>query len=185
MTNPFIGSLAPMLELILLEKKSEVEKLCRTKVIRKADLAELILAGEFGMLPWHHMRYHRQFAPEHLIPTDAEQAAMATAKVGVEAPRLAQKFMSKIGAMIDERRMISGHMFVTPDQKDWHFFYFDQRDVDPYNNHWTHGPHIHYLNHLWPNRTAQSVWTEFTTGNPIMKKSLHIRFHEDREEDER
>lgn len=86
--------------------------------------------------------------------------------------------------MLDERRLVNGHMFFTPDQSNWHFFYFDQRDIDRYNNHWIHGPHVHYLNYLWPRRTAESVWTEFVSGNPSMKGALHIRYRDEPERSE-
>lgn len=180
--DPTSGSAEPLLELLLLTKKSAVEKHCRTMVIRSADLAELILAGMAGALPWNHFRHHRDFTPPHLHPSDEEVAALGSSKPGQAASPLAQKFMRKVGAIFEERRLVNGHMFAMPDQSDWHFFYFDQRDMDEYNNHWVHGPHIHYLNYLWPRRTAQSVWVEFVSGNPNMKGALHVRYSDPREQ---
>jgi hypothetical protein len=79
-------------------------------------------------------------------------------------------------AIFEERRMLSGHLFFTPDLAQWHLFYFDQRDFAERKNHWEGGSHIHLINHLWPGRTAQAVWDQFCTGNPQMTNALHIKF---------
>jgi hypothetical protein len=92
-----------------------------------------------------------------------------------------QKTANKIHAMFGDRRLLSGHMFFNADLSDWHFFYFDQRDFATRNNHWKEGPHIHFINRLWPNRTAQSVWEEFCSSpNPLIRDALHIRFNRNR-----
>lgn len=93
----------------------------------------------------------------------------------------AQKTANKIYATFDHRRFLSGHMFFSADLLDWHFFYFDQRDFAVRNNHWKEGPHIHFINRLWPNRSAESVWDEFCSSpNPLVRGAVHIRFRRDR-----
>jgi hypothetical protein len=100
---------------------------------------------------------------------------MATNGPGFAKPEAA-KALNKISAVFDKRRLLAGHMFFNADQSDWHFFYFDQRDYVDRNNHWEGGSHIHFINWLWPNRTAESVWEEFRSGKRQMRGALHIRF---------
>lgn len=173
---PYDGTAAPLLDLVFIDKKGDLQKHCRTCVIRSQDFAEFILASEMGLLPWRHRIYHREFRPPHLEPTNEEREALGRSKVGEPVHPLGQKFMRKVSAIFDERRLLVGHMFWTLDHSNWHFFYFDQRDTSPRRNHWEGGSHIHFINYLWPNRTAQSVWSEFLTGNPKMKGALHVRY---------
>ena len=170
-----------LLDLFTFEKKSDLTRHCRTVTIAKSDLASLIFATMSGRLPWEHRAHHRQFVPDHLDLTEDDRAAMATNGVGPLGPT-AKKAANKIGAIFDERRLLSGHIFFNSDFSDWHFFYFDQRDMARRKNHWDGGAHIHFINKLWPNRTAQSVWEEFCMGNPQMRGALHIRFDDRRDE---
>ena len=88
--------------------------------------------------------------------------------------------MRKISSIFDERRLLSGHLLFNADSSNWHLLYFDQRDMARQNNHWEAGSHIHLINHLWPKWTAQTIWDEFRTGNPMMKGALHLKYAEDR-----
>jgi len=78
--------------------------------------------------------------------------------------------------VVYEARYLFGHIFYLPDLLNWQFFYFDSRDVWQYKNHYKRGPHLHLINHLWPNHKAKSVWKEFNDGNPVMKGAEPIRF---------
>jgi hypothetical protein len=128
-----------------------------------------------GVFPWQHQRHHRDFMPEHLALSPDDLGAFAANGVGLLKPR-AKKTANKFAAIFEERRLLSGHIFYTPDHSEWHLFYFDQRDFAERHNHWEGGSHIHLINHLWPGRTAEGVWEEFRTGNPQMGGALHIRF---------
>jgi hypothetical protein len=75
--------------------------------------------------------------------------------------------------------MLTGHLFWNTQA--WHFFYFDNHDQDRHTNHWAGGPHIHLINYLWPNRSAEAVWEEFCKGNPTMRGAVHIRFERERQ----
>jgi hypothetical protein len=138
-------------------------------------LASLILAAMGGALPWGHRVHHREFLPEHLDLSDDDVGAFAANGVGLLKPR-AKKTANKIAAIFEERRLLSGHIFFTPDHSQWHLFYFDQHNFAERNNHWEVGSHIHLINHLWPGRSAQEIWDQFRTGNPQMRGALHIRF---------
>jgi hypothetical protein len=170
-------SFADLLEILVnITKKSELKKHCRSIIVTQRALSNLILGCDMGQMPpWGHQRHHRDFVPEHLELTEADRLALVGNGVGEMKPP-AQKAVNKIGEIFDKRRMLSGHIFFTPDLAYWHLFYFDQRDFVERNNHFKGGSHIHLINYLWPNLTAQGVWDQFCTGNPNMSGSLHVRF---------
>jgi hypothetical protein len=160
------------------KKKSELKTLCRRSVVTKPAFANLILASRSDMTPWSHRAEHKQFVPPHLNITEGDKAAVVANGAG-PAGRDARRFMNKISAIFEERRLLSGHMFYTEDLSDWHLLYFDQRDTSSRGNHWDEGAHIHLINHLWPNLKAQHVWDQFCSGNPRMKGAYHIRFRDE------
>jgi hypothetical protein len=167
-----------LLRIFEIDKVADLKKHCRTATISRSDFSNLILLCKTNERPFNHIATHRTFEPEHLALTEADLAAMVTAKAGAPLAKGAQKTMNKIGSIFAERRMLSGHLFYNPGF--WHFFYFDNRDQAEFGNHWVSGPHIHLINHLlWPNRSAQSVWNEFCNGNPEMKGTLHLRLPRD------
>lgn len=171
-------SIDNLLSIFTIAKMKELKKHCRDTSIQQRDFANFIMACKSGHMPWHHAPTHRTFTPDHLPPTEEDLSALHSNGVGPLKPD-AKKTVSKVFALIDERRVLSGHMFFSEDFSDWHFFYFDQRDRARRGNHWHGGPHIHILNRLWPNRSAASVWDEFNSGNPQMRGALHIRFSDD------
>ena len=168
-------SLADLLAILQIQKKKDLKRHCRLITILQSGLAGLIYAAVADVLPWSHHAHHREFVPDHLHLTDGDLGAFAANDGGTFKPA-AQTTAKKITAIFAERRLPSGHIFFTPDQSNWHLFYFDQRDFADRNNHWEGGSHIHLINHLWPEHTAQSVWERFRTGNPQMGGALHIKF---------
>lgn len=162
-----------LLAIFTIDKLRDLKKHCRDSTVSQSDLADFIMwCRSSAEAPFLHSSYHRQFVPEHLTLSDSDLAALAANGVGRFAPA-AQKTANKVFATFKERRMLSGHLFWN--ERAWHFFYFDNHDQARHRNHWAGGPHIHLLNHLWPNRSADSVWVEFCKGNPVMKGALHIR----------
>jgi len=162
-----------LLDLFVCNKKKDLKKLAQKAYVTADEFAGVILAAEAGTIPWLHRISHREFRPSHLELTDADLQALRDHSKGGDS-KAAQKTMSKIGATFDERRLLVGHIFYLPDQSGWHFIYFDQRDYSSRANHWSGGSHFHLINHLWPRLTAQTVWTEFHQGNPVMRRSLHV-----------
>jgi hypothetical protein len=85
-----------------------------------------------------------------------------------------------MGQMFEERRYLVGHMFYTPNLSEWHFFCFDQRDLeDERPNHWKEGPHVHFINWLWPGQDVKSVWSNFVGENQRPGNAIHLRFSMD------
>jgi hypothetical protein len=155
--------------------KRDLEKYARDLIVHKPDFALFIMARSVAGEPFRHFRHHREFVPPHLHPTAKDRAAMATAKVGKMEPDVAKAF-GKMTQIFKDRRLLSGHLFVDPHSPRWHFFYFDQRDLDVADPHWDRGAHIHFVNWLWPKRSARGIWEEFTSDKPMVKGALHLRY---------
>jgi len=171
-------TLESFLKLFTFDKKRDLEKYCRDITIHSSDFVNFIIACEAGAAPFRHEIHYGDHVPEHLQPNDADLAALASNGVGPLNPD-AQKCIRKIGQIFKDRRYLVGHIFYTPDFSQWHFFQFDQRDLQDEENHWKEGAHIHFLNWLWPNRDAQTVWRSFTSGKMKLNDSLHVRYSED------
>lgn len=164
------------LKLFTFKKKRELEKYCRDVVLYSSDFVAFILACESGSLPFLHLIHYQDHTPEHLHPTDEDLAALATNPVGALRPG-AQKALRKIGQIFKDRRHLVGHIFYVPDSPEWHFFQFDQRDIeDARANHWKEGAHVHFLNWLWPNYHGMTLWRNFTSGRVKLNDSLHVRY---------
>jgi hypothetical protein len=160
------------LTLFTFEKKRDLEKYCREFTIYSSDFVAFILACEGNRLPFLHLIHYRDFVPEHLNPTDNDLAALSANPVGPLQPD-AQKTVFQI---FRDRRQLVGHIFYVPGTFEWHFFQFDQRDLEDTANHWKEGSHIHFLNWLWPNYDAKTVWANFTSGKVKLNDSLHVRY---------
>lgn len=171
-----LENIEAFLKLFTFDKKRDLEKYCRELVIYSGDFADFIVTCELGRLPFLHMIHYRDHVPRHLNPTDEDLAALASNAVGPLQPA-AQKTMRKINQMFRDRRYLVGHIFYVPNQAEWHFFQFDQRDLeDERANHWKEGAHVHFLNWLWPNYDAKTLWENFTSGKAKINDSLHVRY---------
>ncbi|SRR6266567_1477649 len=82
--------------------------------------------------------------------------------------------MTKIGVLSPS---LVGHIFYVPNLSEWHFFQYNQRDIEhERGNHWKEGAHIHFLNWLWPHYDAESPWAQFISGKAKLNDSLHARY---------
>jgi len=169
------NTIEAFLKMFAFGKKRELEKYCREVVIHSGDFANFIVACEPGLLPFIHQIHYQDHVPEQLLLNDQDTAALAMNPVGPLQPG-AQKAIRKIGQMFKDRRYLVGHIFYVPDLTEWHFFQFDQRDLEDEENHWKEGAHIHFLNWLWPNYDAKTLWENFKSGKAKMNDSLHVRY---------
>lgn len=167
------------LKMFTFAKKRELDKYCREVVIYSSVFVKFILACESGRLPFLHRIHYSDRVPEHLNPTDDDLAALAANGVGLLEPG-AQKAVKKIGQMFKDRRYLVGHIFYVPNLSEWHFFQFDQRDLEhERGNHWKEGAHVHFLNWLWPNYDAKTLWENFSVGKARLSDSLHVRYFDE------
>ena len=170
-----LQNLPSLLEILYFKKKRDLVRHCRNAIIYQVDFAAFILACETGTFSWNHQIFYRDYVPPHLPPTQENLNSLASNGVGPLRGEAA-KVMNRIAQIFEERRLLVGHMFYDKDISNWHFFYFDQRDLSNKGNHWKEGSHIHLINHLWPNYDAESLWNKFCSGNIQLSGSLHIKF---------
>ena len=79
--------------------------------------------------------------------------------------------------LLRDRRYLVDHLFYSPIHPNWQFFYFDNRDLNSYDNHFKQGAHVHLINYLWTQHSHETVWKTFNDGHPKMKGAAHIRFY--------
>lgn len=169
--------LEALLHIFEIASKKELKAYCGDLEIHASDFADLILAADMGAMdPYRHARFNRHLSPEHLEPTESDFEALSEATPG-EPSRSVGKFATKIKQLFQDRRFLVGHLFCTSDERFWQFFYFDQRDMAEFDNHWAGGSHIHLVNDLWPNLTPRAVVEGFMADKPRMPASLHIRYN--------
>jgi hypothetical protein len=176
----FEGSnLEGLLKIFTFNKKKELERHCRSLVVSGSDFVSLILSCEERAEPFIHQISYRDIVPRHLEPSESELKALADNGLGELGPEAA-KAVRKMGQMFEDRRYLVGHIFFSPNLSEWHFFCFDQRDLeDQRPNHWKEGPHVHFINWLWPGQEAKSVWSNFVGEYQRPGNAIHLRFSMD------
>lgn len=159
-------------------KKRDLEKYSRTTILHGRDLVHAICACDNGILPFKHRAVFRRIIPEDVILTRANHLAIQGNGVGPLNPQ-ARKAVRRLFQLIEVQRHLAGHLFYVPNSSEWHFLYFDQRDVEAARrNHWEHGPHVHFINWLWPTCNPHQLWAEFQRGKPSRTDALHFRYVE-------
>lgn len=169
-----------MLTIFSFTKKRDLERYCRDVAVSAGDFFKLVLSCETSGKPFLHEISYRDKVPSHLIPGDSEIEALKNTPAGMILSGEAAKAASKMSQSFEERRYLVGHMFYTPDRSRWHFFCFDQRDLQ--GDHWEKGSHVHFINWLWPNLSADSVWSNFVNNDNRPGAVIHLRFVEQKEE---
>ncbi len=162
-------------KLLSIEKKSELSKYCKDLVIKKEDFARLVLGCY--RIGYFHQRKSNDFVPEHLWPTDQELEGLSSDGPNHELSRDGKKFVRKVDQVFKDRRFLIGHVFSNSSK--WHIFFFDQRDLGAHTkSHWKEGPHIHFVNYLWPRVDPDKLWKDLGNSDADIGDSLHIRFQD-------
>ena len=170
-----------LLKIFTFDRKRDLEQYCKGLVISGRDFARLVMACKRYGKPFRHTISYRDIIPEHLGFSGADhdvlrKDVLRKNGVGPLGPAAA-KAVGKLFQTFEERRYLVGHMFYTPDLSEWHFFCFDQRDLEEETrNHWTKGSHVHFINWLWPGLDAQFVWSRFANAAHRPGSSVHVRF---------
>jgi hypothetical protein len=174
-----LQDLEGFLKIFTFDRKKDLDRYCREVVVHSQDFAAFVVSCDGGRMPFQHRIHYRDYVPEHLVPSEPGLGALAHNGVGpLQGDAL--KMVRKLGQLFRERRYLVGHMFFTPDLHEWHFFYFDQRDLeDERPNHWKGGSHVHFINWLWPEHDAQSLWSRFVSADVQLGGSFHIKFVRD------
>jgi len=169
-------SLTNLLLLFNIDRKREVEAHCRKTTIRSEALADLLLTARVaGIGDYRYACHFADITPPALVSTQSELAALGSSGLG-ETQSDARRAISKINQLFIDRRILAAHLFFSPSKRFWHLFYFDQRDFQQEQNHWVHGPHIHYSRESFTNDPLDTVWSKVCLAKPEFPKSVHIRY---------
>lgn len=170
--------MSSLLGLFNVKTKSELETYCRDLVIDQTDLVELILAARIGALsPYLYASHFDEIVGDHLRPREDELEALGKNGIGPLEGKAA-KAINRVGQLFKERRVVAAHLFYTSDHGYWNLLYMLQGeggDTDPRNNHWRHGPHMHFISDLWGRLQLREVWQRVMAGD-LKLPSMHIRF---------
>ncbi len=176
-----LDSLEQLIYLLTLPDKKSVEKYCRELIVAHQDLGQFLLGARMGAVsPYHYACHFDDRVPEHLVPNEADSGGLARAFLDRQARR-AQKVARKFSQIFQDRRMFCAHLLYTPSKAHWHLFYFDQRDMTPYGNHWRNGAHIHYSRECYVNRSLDEMWADVCGSPPKVPASEHVRYVDARE----
>lgn len=155
-------------ELLSISKKSELEKFVRGIEITKRDFVTLVAnAPSIGYL--HDIKHHEFRPPDARVDVDLLRGPDKE-----KSRKSLRTVVAQLNRMFDQRRLLTAHAFFNSSR--WHIFYFDQRDRKSTPNHWEYGPHIHFVNFLWPNYDPVKLWEAFRESGTRVKGRLHIRF---------
>jgi hypothetical protein len=165
-----------LLMLCNLRSKSEVEKLCRSLTIRQRDFVTFVVYAQSGVFdPYKYACAFRDRQPPNLIPTAKERAAISASGIGRPLQHKAKKAFDKMSQMFRDKRALAAHLIYTLDHAHWSLFYCDQRDTRAADNHWEHGPHLHFVSSIWIRLDAATVYQQVTHGK-CRFPAVHIRF---------
>jgi hypothetical protein len=162
-------------ELFAIQKKSELEKFCSDLVITQEELVQLICWSP--IINYTHNSRHEEYHPSDAELTENDLEAVRTKDPIVRARKL-PKFVNKLGNMFEVRKRLSAHLFLGAGTSRWQLFYFSLRDVsDKPPFHWKHGPHIHFINDLWPHYHPEQLDNLlFSNRRTQIGDSIHIRY---------
>lgn len=172
-----VGNLCPgvqaIAELLSLERKKEVEKFAKKLTITTTDL-DWFCEGcqRFGYV--HDIvRHHFPSPVEEFSKKDLEQ--LSAGNLDGVVSKIAHVFFEQKNRVV--RTLQNGAR--------WHVFYFSESDVASEESgaqHWEHGTHLHFVNHLWPHLSLGSVRAALAEHHSDIGGRLHIRFVASREQ---
>ena len=130
--------------------KRKLVAYCKRAVISEEEL--VLLIHNCNQIGYTHRSKFPEYVPENRRLTESDRTLIRQNEP--------TKFVSKIHAIFEERKNYMVHLFESSEK--WHCFYNTYRDMEPVGkNHWEHGPHLHYVNYLWPEYRKRQVWESF------------------------
>lgn len=162
------------------ENKKDLIRIADKMMVSGDDIARMVF--NHAAAGFTHTRKHKWFHPEDLLHTKEEfEAFSEIEQVGPITDKRALKFLKKTQEMLAKRKYISAHLLEKGDE--WHIFYFDFNDryAPQGQNHYQHGPHVHYISHLWGKQTDKNlIWQELENRQTKIA-SIHIQYNDQRE----
>lgn len=161
-------------ELFAIQKKSELEQFCSGVVITEDELVDLFQWSR--QIGYVHSSRHAEYQPTEAQLTEHDLEALRSRDPAIRAQKL-PKLMNKTDKLFNVRKRLSAHLFLNPSMK-WHLFYFSLEDIaDRCDNHWKQGgPHIHFINHLWPQYQLEQLDDLLFSDRKVKITGEHIRF---------
>lgn len=170
-------SFADLITLFNIRQAREAKAHCRKLVIKSDEFTDVILAARvIGLGPYSYASHFADIAPESLEPSREELYALGRSRAGTTVAGKALKAIRKMDQMFEERRLLAAHLFYSGARDPWHLFYFDQRDYSADDNHWKHGPHIHYSRDSFTREPLEEIWRKICQAAPEFPKSIHVRY---------
>jgi len=143
-------------------KKSKLLAYCRRITISEEEL--FLLVHNCSQIGYTHQSKFLEYVPENRRLTESDRAILIK-----NEPK---KFFGKIRSIFKERKNYMVHLFES--DKIWHCLYYTYHEMEADNNEWKHGPHLHFVNYLWPEYTKRKVWESFDKREHNIN-GVHIR----------
>lgn len=141
-------------------KKSKLVAYSKRITISEQEL--FLLIHNCGQIGYKHRSKFLEYVPKNRMLTKSDRTYMRD-----KEPK---KFISKIRAIFEERKNYMIHLFESAEK--WHCFYYTYKDMEPVS--WKHGPHLHFVNYLWPEYGKRQVWESFDKRQHKIE-GIHIR----------
>ena len=166
-------------DVIFCKDKKSLTQLCKATTVTSSDFVDFIIACKAGITHLNHAIHYADYVPDHLIETEKDFAALNADK-SFQQSKEGQASLRKLFKSHGERKYKVGHMFMSKELqhpiKEWHFVFFEIKELTSRDNHWQGGPHVHITNYLWPNLYCQPVWENFVLRREFPKSKLHLSF---------
>lgn len=157
--------------------KAELKRLCKNATVTMSDIVDFVICCEAGITRLNHTMYYFDYVPPDLEVRD-EDFAILDSSNDVRKTKESKKAFRRLFKDHAQRKYCVGHMFFSKELKqpfkEWHFIFFDLKELDDKNNHWKMGPHVHITNYLWPNYHCQHIWNSFVAQRQFPESKLHL-----------
>jgi hypothetical protein len=145
-------------------KKSKLLAYCRRITISEEEL--FLLVHNCSQIGYTHQSKFPEYVPKNRRLTESDRTALIKNEP--------EKFYSKIRSIFKERKNYMVHLFES--DKIWHCFYNTYHEMEADTCQWKHGPHLHFVNYLWPEYTKRKVWESFDNREHNID-GVHIRLN--------
>lgn len=143
-------------------KKSKLVAYSKRITISEQEL--VLLVHNCSQIEYTHRSKFLEYVPENRRLTESDRTLIRQSEP--------KKFIGKIRAIFEERKNYMVHLFES--EKIWHCIYYTYHEMEADNNQFKYGPHLHFVNYLWPEYTKRKVWESFDKREHNIK-GVHIR----------
>jgi hypothetical protein len=175
MTNSFA-------EIIICSTKNELEKLCKSSKITKSSFTDFIVECKAGLTHLNHTMHYIDFVPTELQQQEGDWEVFEGACQN-QTSKQRQKAVTRLFKLHGKRQIRVGHMFISKEIthpiREWHFVFFEIKELYDKDSHWVNGSHVHITNHLWPNLYCQTIWENFILRKEFPASKFHLSYRDE------